>query len=90
MYKVKALLFCKCGFLPISIRKKIVPLAAAVVERWGGMIVHGAIIAREYRLPCVTGVPDSAELIRIGDFITVDGHLGIGTVGKPALREVES
>jgi hypothetical protein len=50
---------------------------------------HGAIIDREYRLPCVTGVLDSAELIETGDLVTVDGHLGIVTVGEPALREVE-
>ena len=65
----------------------IVPLAAAVVERRGGMLIHGAIIAREYGLPCVTGVPDAAELIKTGDFVTVDGHLGIVTVGEPTLRE---
>jgi len=31
----------------------LVPLAAAVVERRGGMLIHGAIIARELGLPCV-------------------------------------
>jgi rifampicin phosphotransferase len=65
----------------------VVPLAAAIVERRGGMLIHGAIIAREYGLPCVTGVPDAAELIQTGDFVTVDGHLGIVTIGKPTLRE---
>ena len=30
---------------------------AAVVERRGGMLIHGAIIAREYGIPCVTGAP---------------------------------
>jgi pyruvate,water dikinase len=58
----------------------VVPLAAAVVERRGGMLIHGAIIAREYGLPCVTGVPDAAALIRTGDELTVDGYLGIVTV----------
>ncbi|MCG6908955.1 MAG: hypothetical protein LJE94_02390, partial [Deltaproteobacteria bacterium] len=37
----------------------VVPLAAGVVERRGGMLIHGAIIAREYGLPCITGVPDA-------------------------------
>ena len=55
----------------------IVPLAAAIVERRGGMLIHGAIIAREYGLPCVTGVPDAVRLIRTGDSVTVDGYLGI-------------
>ncbi len=63
----------------------IVPLAAAVVERRGGMLIHGAIIAREYGLPCVTGVPDATDLIKTGDFVTVDGHLGIVTIGEATL-----
>ncbi len=60
----------------------VVPLAAGVVERRGGMLIHGAIIAREYGLPCVTGIPDATSLIRTGDSITVDGHLGIVTIGR--------
>jgi pyruvate,water dikinase len=59
----------------------VVPLAAAVVERRGGMLIHGAIIAREYGLPCVTGVPDAVSLIRTGDRVAVDGYLGIVIVG---------
>jgi pyruvate,water dikinase len=60
----------------------VVPLAAAVVERRGGMLIHGAIIAREYGLPCVTGIPDATTLIETGDEITVDGYLGIVTIGS--------
>ena len=59
----------------------IVPLAAGIVERRGGMLIHGAIIAREYGLPCVTGVPGATELIRTGDRVTVDGYLGIVIIG---------
>ncbi len=55
----------------------VVPLCAAIVERRGGMLIHGAIIAREYGLPCVTGVPDVTRWIDNGESITVDGHLGI-------------
>jgi len=60
----------------------IVPLAAGVIERRGGMLIHGAIIAREYGIACVTGVPDAATLIHTGDEVTVDGYLGIVTVGQ--------
>lgn len=60
----------------------VVPLAAAIVERRGGMLVHGAIIAREYGLPCITGVTDAADLIRTGDRLTVDGYLGIVTIDR--------
>ena len=58
----------------------MVPLAAAIVERRGGMLVHGAIIAREYGLPCITGVADATVMIHTGDRLTVDGYLGIVTI----------
>jgi phosphoenolpyruvate synthase/pyruvate phosphate dikinase len=62
----------------------VIPLASAVVERRGGMLIHGAIIAREYGISCVTGVPDAARLIRTGMRLTVDGYLGIVRCGDRA------
>ncbi|UCF83099.1 MAG: hypothetical protein JSV50_18250 [Desulfobacteraceae bacterium] len=67
----------------------VVPLAAGIVERRGGMLIHGAIIAREYGIPCVTGVADAAKLIRTGDRVTLDGHLGIVIIGDPSLKDAE-
>jgi pyruvate,water dikinase len=55
----------------------VIPLAAGIVERRGGMLIHGAIIAREYGLPCVTGVPEILRFVASGDVVTVDGYLGI-------------
>jgi len=55
----------------------VVPLSAGIVERRGGMLIHGAIIAREYGIPCVTGVPEATTRIRTGDSLTLDGHLGM-------------
>ncbi|WP_305040995.1 PEP/pyruvate-binding domain-containing protein [Geoalkalibacter sp.] len=63
----------------------VVPLAGGIVERRGGMLIHGAIIAREYGLACVTGVPGAIDLINTGDRITVDGYLGLVTV-EPAVH----
>ena len=60
----------------------VIPLAAGIIERRGGMLIHGAIIAREYGLPCVTGIPDATSLIHTGDDITVDGFLGIVTISQ--------
>jgi rifampicin phosphotransferase len=65
----------------------VVPLASAIVERRGGMLIHGAIIAREYGLPCVTGVPDVTRWVLTGDLLTVDGFLGIVSVGSDSLME---
>jgi phosphoenolpyruvate synthase/pyruvate phosphate dikinase len=58
----------------------VVPLAAAIVERRGGKLIHGSIIAREYGIPCVTGVPHATMLIHTGNTVTVDGYLGIVSV----------
>jgi pyruvate,water dikinase len=66
----------------------VVPLATGVVERRGGMLIHGAIIAREYGLPCVTGVADATILIKTGDQLTIDGYLGIVTVGQTGSTEI--
>jgi pyruvate,water dikinase len=63
----------------------IVPLAAAIAERRGGMLIHGAIIARELGIPCVNGVSDAILETDDGEIVTVDGHLGIVTVGAPEL-----
>ncbi len=59
----------------------VVPLAAGIVERRGGMLIHGSIIAREYGVPCVTGVPQATSRIRTGEKVVVDGYLGIVIVG---------
>jgi pyruvate,water dikinase len=61
----------------------LVPLAGAIVERRGGMLIHGAIIARELGIPCVNGVRNAGDILGNGDLVTVDGHLGIVTVGEP-------
>jgi phosphohistidine swiveling domain-containing protein len=61
----------------------LVPLACAIVERRGGMLIHGAIIARELGVPCVNGIPHAVELLEEGEIVTVDGYLGIVTVGPP-------
>ncbi len=60
----------------------LAPLAAAIIERRGGMLIHGAIIAREYGIPCVTGIPEATRVIRTGDQLTVDGFLGIVTIDR--------
>jgi pyruvate,water dikinase len=61
----------------------LVPLACAIVERRGGMLIHGAIIARELGIPCANGIARATDLLQVGDVVTVDGYLGIVTVGPP-------
>ena len=60
-------------------------MASAIVECRGGMLIHGAIIARELEIPCVNGIKDASNLLQGGVKVTVDGYLGIVTIGEPEL-----
>jgi phosphohistidine swiveling domain-containing protein len=53
----------------------LVSAAAAVVEV-GGLLSHGAVVARELGVPCVVDVRDATRRIRTGDRIRVDGGRG--------------
>jgi rifampicin phosphotransferase len=50
--------------------------AGGLVMEMGGPMSHGAIVAREYGIPAVVGVPDATERINTGERITVDGAAG--------------
>lgn len=55
------------------------PLFVAItglVTEVGGLMTHGAVIAREYGLPAVVGVEHATELIRDGQRIRVNGTDG--------------
>jgi phosphoenolpyruvate synthase/pyruvate phosphate dikinase len=49
---------------------------AGLVTEVGGVMTHGAVIAREYGLPAVVGVVDATRLIRDGQRIRVHGTDG--------------
>jgi phosphohistidine swiveling domain-containing protein len=50
-------------------------IAGCVCDQ-GGMLTHAAIIAREYGVPAVCGVPGASSTIRTGDLVEVDGTAG--------------
>ncbi|MGO4188178.1 PEP/pyruvate-binding domain-containing protein [Pseudarthrobacter sp. TAF60_1] len=52
--------------------------AGGLVMEMGGPNSHGAVVAREYGIPAVVGVPDATLRLATGQQITVDG--GAGTV----------
>ncbi|GAC1381541.1 MAG: hypothetical protein NVSMB43_22720 [Pseudarthrobacter sp.] len=52
--------------------------AGGLVMEMGGPNSHGAVVAREYGIPAVVGVPDATLRLATGQRITVDG--GAGTV----------
>jgi pyruvate,water dikinase len=47
-----------------------------LVTEVGGLMTHGAVIAREYGLPAVVGVENATKLIRDGQRIRVHGTEG--------------
>ena len=51
--------------------------AGGLVMEMGGMMSHGSIVAREYGIPAVVGVPGATTSIRTGDLVTVDGARGV-------------
>lgn len=51
--------------------------ATALVMEYGGMLSHGAIIAREYGIPSVVNVPAATQRIQSGARLRVDGGRGV-------------
>ncbi|MFI7544017.1 PEP/pyruvate-binding domain-containing protein [Actinoplanes sp. NPDC049599] len=50
--------------------------AGGLVMEMGGANSHGAVVAREYGIPAVVGVPGATTRIATGDRITLDGTAG--------------
>jgi pyruvate,water dikinase len=53
--------------------------AGGLVMEMGGANSHGAVVAREYGIPAVVGLPGATSRIVTGQEITVDGTRGVVT-----------
>lgn len=51
--------------------------ASALVMESGGVLSHGAIVAREFGLPAVAGLPGVVQRLRSGQRLRVDGNRGV-------------
>jgi pyruvate,water dikinase len=58
------------GFTPLVLRA-----AGLIVER-GGVLSHGAIVARQMGIPAVV-LPDAVSRLREGETVVVDGDRGL-------------
>ena len=76
--------------------------ASGVILKVGGMLQHGALVAREYGKSCVSGLENATEILKDGQMVEMDGASGIvrlnmsGTVTtgctdwlRPAILKVE-
>jgi phosphoenolpyruvate synthase/pyruvate phosphate dikinase len=55
-------------------------VAGGLVTEVGGLITHGAVVAREYGIPAVVGVRDATVRLRTGERVRVDGTSGNITI----------
>ncbi len=51
--------------------------AGALVMEIGGIMSHGSVVAREYGIPAVVGVPEATRRLRTGERVRVDGEAGV-------------
>lgn len=54
--------------------------ASALVMEYGGMLSHGAIVAREYGIPAVVNIAAATQRFRSGQHLRVDGSRGIVSI----------
>jgi pyruvate,water dikinase len=50
--------------------------AGGLVMEMGGAMSHGSVVAREYGIPAVVGVPGATERIKTGQLLVLDGTAG--------------
>ncbi|HZT83718.1 MAG TPA: PEP/pyruvate-binding domain-containing protein, partial [Gemmataceae bacterium] len=62
------------AWVPLFVRAK------GLVMETGGVLSHGAIVAREFGLPAVAGLPDVHRRLRTGQRLRIDGATGTVTV----------
>jgi pyruvate,water dikinase len=63
--------------------------AGGLVMEMGGMMSHGAVVAREYGIPAVVGVSGATEQIASGQRLIVDGSAGVISMADSPVRALE-
>ncbi len=63
--------YTDAGWSPILAR------AGGLISEVGGRLSHGAIVAREYKIPAVMDIPDATHLFKDGQRVRIDGQTGI-------------
>jgi pyruvate,water dikinase len=59
------------GWTPLFLK------AGGVIMELGGMLSHGAVVAREYGLPAVVNIQGAMSRLEDGDVVTIDGRRGV-------------
>ncbi len=59
------------GWTPLFINAK------GIILEIGGALQHGAVVAREYGIPCVSGLDNVTSLLKDGQLVEIDGSSGV-------------
>jgi pyruvate,water dikinase len=62
--------FTDVGWTPFFSR------AAGLATEVGSVLSHGAVVAREYGLPAIAGLPGATRRFKTGDLLRLDGNTG--------------
>ncbi|XP_022162684.1 uncharacterized protein LOC111028371 isoform X1 [Myzus persicae] len=57
------------------------PIISGLITEIGGVISHGAVVAREYGLPCLVGVQNVKKYFKTGDMVILDSEKGFVSKG---------
>ncbi|TNE43311.1 MAG: hypothetical protein EP343_33585 [Deltaproteobacteria bacterium] len=52
-------------------------IAGGLATEIGGTLSHGAVVAREYRLPAIVDLPGATQMFQTGDVVVLDAEQGI-------------
>lgn len=72
------------GWMPLFVN------AGGVILEVGGVLQHGALVAREYGKPCVTGVEKATSLLKDGQIVEINGFNGYIRLIEDSLLERNS
>ncbi len=56
--------------------------AGGIITDEGGITSHAAIIAREFKIPCIVGTKIATQIIKTGNLVEINGHTGVITILK--------
>ena len=51
--------------------------AKAIITDEGGLTCHAAIVAREFKIPCIVGTKIATQILKDGDLVEVDADNGV-------------
>ena len=53
------------------------PMIGGIATEIGGLVSHGAVIARECGIPCLVNVNGACNMFKTGEMVMLDGENGL-------------